>query len=130
MTDLRNATYVFVIYGGGWTRYNDLYVIWKDRGISFVKNFGNVNGFEISLMKEQIYQTDIPEPLLHLKKKLNFEKHGHTVGFDAPGCMMFRVVNGKLHCLYSVGMYHNNTPAVDEVVEQVCLIRRANGECV
>lgn len=95
-----------------------------------MKNFGNVNGFEISLMKEQmIYQTDIPEPLLHLKKKLNFKKHGHTVGFDAPECIMFQVDDGILHYLYSVGMY-DNTPAVDEVLEQVCLIRRANGECV
>ena len=130
MADLKNATYVFVIYGGGWTRYNDLYVIWKDRGVSFVRNFGNVNGFEISLIEEQIYQTDIPKPLLHMEKDLDFKKHGNTVGFDAPECIMFRVVNGKLHCLYSVGMYHNNTPAVDHVRNQVYLIRRANGECV
>lgn len=53
-----------------------------------MKNLGNVNGFEISLMEEQIYQTDIPKPLLHMEKDLDFKKHGNTVGFDAPECII------------------------------------------
>lgn len=104
---INNITYVFTITGGGWSKSHDLYVIASDDGVGydvyFTKNF-NANDI---LSAEPEYLFKISD--VHL----DFEEHGHNVGFDKAICTMYKLLkNGELKHIYTIGMY-NNTPAVD-----------------
>lgn len=99
--NLQNINYVFIITGGGWSSCHKLYAVTKDRKILFTDKFDDI-------------ETAEPKYLFDLEDDLDFEAHDNSIGFDAPECTMYKITNGKLKRLYSVGMY-NNTPAVDTV---------------
>ena len=100
---LQNISYIFTITGGGWETYHELYAITTDKKVLYADRLGVE-----------------PEHLFDLETELDFETHDSKVGFDAPSCTMFKVVDGlfgkhkRLKKLYSVGMY-KNTPAVDTI---------------
>lgn len=97
----QNLNYVFTITGGGWSTYRDLYAITNDRKVLYTDKFDDI-------------ETAEPQYLFGLEDDLDFETHSNNRGFDAPECTMYKVINGKLKRLYSVGMY-NNVPAVDVI---------------
>lgn len=104
---INNIIYVFTITGGGWSKSHDLYVISSDDGVGydvyFTKNF-NINDI---LSAEPEYLFTVSDV------NLDFEEHGHNVGFDNAICTMYKMMkNGELKHIYTVGMY-NNTPTVD-----------------
>lgn len=103
MKDFQNVKYIFVITGGGWEYYHDLYVVMKDNSVLYTDEFDTI-------------ETAQPEFIFKLDKKLDFEEHTDNIGCDAPDCTMYHVNNGQLQKLYCVGMY-DNTPAVSEVLK-------------
>lgn len=103
--EINNIKYLFTITGGGWTSSHKLYVITSDNSVYYTENFSEDNILSIE-----------PEFLFKLNENLDFEEYDYNVGFDAPECSMYKMENGELKHLYTVGMY-GNTPAVDKILK-------------
>lgn len=105
--DLKKFKYVYTEIGGGWAYSYVLYAISNDNGLYKTCKF-DVEHLEDASVE---FVCDIPGGL-------NFEEHGNNVGLDAADCTMYRVQDGKLVKLYTVGMY-GNIPAVEVVISSV-----------
>lgn len=103
--EINNIKYLFTITGGGWTSSHKLYVITPDNSVYYTEKFTENNILSIE-----------PEFLFKLNENLDFEQHKCSIGFDASECSMYKVENGELKHLYTVGMY-DNTPAVDRILK-------------